>query len=168
MEQRELSHTFLKVPVYVGASDFALRGIWKDIELWVLEGISPRYRNCLSTFEAVRQLLNANAPKSIRATKFEVFRQTIQEFITNWYSLRSTVRSLERKLTSICGCVSGFLLGRILCRMPRMKRMLFTGRNSLVIGHGKPQSCQRLRLNAKKIKQTLTQACFIGYSRNDV
>lgn len=85
-ELRELSHTALKVPVFVGASDLALRGIWKDIELWDLEVTSSRYRNFHSTFEAVRQFLSANVPKTSHPSKkIEVFRQTIQEFITKEY-----------------------------------------------------------------------------------
>lgn len=86
---RELSHTALKVPVFARASDLALRGIWKYIELWVLEVTSPRYRNPLSTFEAVFQLLNANVPKPNHPSKFEVFRQTIRESITKEYRQKS-------------------------------------------------------------------------------
>lgn len=74
LELRELSHTSLKVTIFVWASDLALRGICKDIELWVLEVTSTRYRNSFSTFEAVRQLLNANVPRPNHPSKFEVFR----------------------------------------------------------------------------------------------
>lgn len=89
LELRELSNTSMKVPIFVGASDLALRAIWKDVELWVLEVTSLRYRNSLSTFEAVRQLLNANVPKPNHPAKFEVFRQIIQEFITKDYREKS-------------------------------------------------------------------------------
>lgn len=71
---RELSSTALKVPVFVGLADSALRGAWKDIDLWHDTVTARQYRNSLPTFEAVRQLLNANVPKQGHAPKFDVFR----------------------------------------------------------------------------------------------